>query len=865
MSLAPGVWLGPYEVLAFLGAGGMGEVYRARDARLGRDVALKVLAPQSAGESERLQRFEREARAASSLNHPNIVVVYDVGMAPSADREKPLHYIAMELVEGQSLESLLAAGALSVRRVLDLAAPLGDGLACAHESGIVHRDLKPSNIVVTPGGHPKILDFGLAKLGPTTLEEGGPRAETATAPGSVLGTVGYMSPEQAIGKAATAASDLFSFGCILYQMLTGRRAFAGGSEPETLAAIIREDPAPIEQIRPQVPAPLRWIVERCLAKLPGDRYASTRDLARDLQTLREHASDPGLAPVHGLAEGPRRASWHRVAAGAALGVLVSTAAWYLAGLRSKVEAEFVPLTFRRGVVGQALFAPSGNTILYTASWEGQAAQTYQTLPDAAGFDRSLDAQEQLPLSYSQDGSQVLVLQGSFRPSFSARGTLAWWPALGGKARPVIENVGWADWAERGHFFAIARDSGGERVLEIRDAAGGLQRTLFRTSGAITYVRLARDERKVAFVHSPSLNYSSGEVWIVGSDGSDPRAITPRFEELFGLDWNRRTGELWFTGTAASSWGSTLWSVGLSGAPRPLHTLPGRQILTSVAPSGDRCLLNDVANSSILVVRRKGQPLGDLTWFGWSVVTDLSPDGSHVLFFDAGATAKTKGTWMRPIAGGDAVRLTDGVLSRFSPDGRWIVTPTSPPQGPPQLALVPVGPGEPRQLTSSTATHEFPTFAGPSTLLFVRSERGPKEVWRMETDGSGARSLGAPDCDYPAASEREFVCVGDSGRAVFVFPMEKGPGRKLFALASPGQFRYVRWNRSGDRIYAVTDSRRFITVDAATGVLLAEETLPLSGAGLYDSLIGGAFDADASVQTYSVALRRSKLFLVTGLR
>ena len=286
MPLTPGARVGPYEILSALGAGGMGEVYRARDTKLGRDVALKFLPAELANDVDRLRRFELEARSASALNHPAIVVIYDLGQVESQP------YISMELVEGQTLRQLLQAGSMPPRRALQVAAPIADGLAKAHEAGIVHRDLKPDNLMISRDGFAKILDFGLAKLAGDADSQAALQTMTEhTRPGSVMGTVGYMSPEQASGGAADHRSDQFSFGLVLYEMLTGQRAFTRRTAVETLSAIIRDDPVPVGQLNPSVPAPLRWIVERCLAKAPADRYESTRDLARDLATARDHFSE----------------------------------------------------------------------------------------------------------------------------------------------------------------------------------------------------------------------------------------------------------------------------------------------------------------------------------------------------------------------------------------------------------------------------------------------------------------------------------------------------------------------------------------------------------------------------------------------
>ena len=266
----------------------MGEVYRAKDSRLGRYVAIKVLPHDLAADRERLARFEQEARSASALNHPNIVTIHDVG------RERSISYISMELVEGETLRELLAAGPLAIKRLLNLAAQVADGLATAHAVGMVHRDLKPENLMIARSGFVKILDFGLAKP-----EDSQTQDQTAmptlgsfrTEAGVVLGTLGYMSPEQASGRKVDFRSDQFAFGSILYEMATGRRAFQRESPAETLVAIVRDEPEPIASLNPEVPAPLAWIIERCLAKKPEERYGSTRDLSRDLATLRDRFTD----------------------------------------------------------------------------------------------------------------------------------------------------------------------------------------------------------------------------------------------------------------------------------------------------------------------------------------------------------------------------------------------------------------------------------------------------------------------------------------------------------------------------------------------------------------------------------------------
>jgi serine/threonine protein kinase len=866
---SPGARFGAYRIVAPLGRGGMGEVYRARDTRLGREVALKVLREDTLETPDRLGRFEQEARAASSLNHPNIVVVYEVGEAEPEGVGKPLRYLAMELIEGESLASRLKGEPIALRSFLDLAAQITDGLACAHESGIVHRDLKPSNILVNAEGRVKILDFGLAKLRaqPERDSESPTGAETPlTSPGVVVGTAAYMSPEQARGDPATAASDQFSIGCVFYEMLTGHPAFAAGSAAETLSAILRDDPSPIEDSNPAVPAPLRWIVERCLAKLPRDRYASTRDLARDFQTLKEHSADrlprslPGeprtrvgsrLLPVTGL-----------VAVALALGVVGTLFFTNLRSNRARSEPEFRRLTFRNGVVSRALFVPRSNSILYTASWNGQPSRSYLTLPDSYGLDRHLEADVQMPLAYSEDGSQVLVLLGTTRPAINARGTLAWWPALGGKARPILEGAGWADWARKSQFLAVVRDTGAERRLEIRSPQGALERTVFRTAGAIAYVRISPDEKWIAFIHHPSRFDDAGEVRAVSVNGLETHAVTPRFERCVGLGWNPSTGEIWFTATRGNIYNTALWAVTLAGKHRPLYFLHEFFSLQDVSEAG--VLFVSSSGGTNLFVRASDGVPRDFSWLGSTLVADVSPDGQSVLFLDGGATEKTLGTWVRPLDGGEALRIADGDPGKFSPDGRWVVTSSRPVSGPSQLILVPMGAGPAVQLTNSPAAHSNPSFAGAATILFVRSEAGRSEIWRMQTDGSGSRSLGAAGCDSPAAdpSGTWFLCRGGpDGKALLLYPMTGGAGRKLHELGAGPVFIYARWNVSGNRIFAVTSDRRLLTLDSSTGALLRSEEVPLrEGSG---SLLSAALTPDAGIQAYSISHFSSRLYLSRG--
>jgi len=642
----------------------MGEVYAARDTRLDRRVAIKVLAPEYALDAVYLARFTREAKAASSLNHPNIVGVLDVG------KEESVSYVAMELIEGKTLAEIIAPGPLSIKKVLDLAIQIADGLAAAHEAGIVHRDLKPANVMVTSDGFAKILDFGLART--TATEPSGSSVETEPPPtltGEIVGTAGYMSPEQARGEPVRFPTDQFSFGSVLYEMATGKRAFRGNTRIDTLSAVLNEEPEPISKLRPGVPPPLRWVIERCHAKAAADRYRSTRDLANEVRGIREHLSEVSdSAPFEGRAPRRRRLL---LAAGAAA-VVAAAAIWALVGQPrvSRTGLDYRRLTFRNGVVTRALFMQGSNSILYTASWDGQAPRTYLTLPESKGTDRSLDAQTQLPMAFSEDGSEVLVLLGRSRPAINSFGALAWWPALGGKPRPFLENAGWADWAKRGHFAVVVQDEGETRALQVRDRSGAIRRTLFRSPGAMSYVALSPDETEVAFIHHPSRSDDAGEVRIAAVDGHSEKRLTPVFERCVGLRWNPRTREIWFTASRADIYSTSLWTVTRNGEQRLLQSFPEFFMLQDVSEGGSLFL---GASEDTAMVLEQGQAAPtDFSWLGSTFVADVSPDGRSILFLDGSPTAGTLGTWVRSVDGSEATRITDGDPGKFSPDGRWVV-------------------------------------------------------------------------------------------------------------------------------------------------------------------------------------------------
>jgi Tol biopolymer transport system component len=489
MSLSAGTRLGPYEVLALLGAGGMGEVYRARDARLGREVAIKVLPSALSEDPERLKRFEREARSASSLNHPNIVTIYEIG------GEGGVSFIAMELVSGESLRELLFKGPLSVRRLLQIGAQIADGLAKAHGAGIVHRDLKPENLMVTEDGHVKILDFGLAKLTqPDASGSEGTQAPTvsgATEEGVILGTAGYMSPEQATGAIIDFRSDQFSFGSILYEMATGRRAFQRASAPQTLTAIIQDEPEPIAAISPKIPGPVRWIVERCLAKEARNRYASTEDLARELASVRDHLSEAtsGIGAVAPVARPRRRRWWIPAAITGVVLLALGLTAWQLQRhdyfwKNPLAGARFTRFTDWPGSEVDADISPDGKFVAFLSdrdgpfdAWVGQVGGGV-FLKLTRGQFPALVSGATRGVGFTDDGAHVWLFVMK-----NGLGTIWLEPTIGGIARPFLASGVHIAWSpDRSRVLYHTGDPGDP--IFIADRNGSNPKQIFKAKSGI---------------------------------------------------------------------------------------------------------------------------------------------------------------------------------------------------------------------------------------------------------------------------------------------------------------------------------------------------------------------------------------------
>ena len=602
-------------------------------------------------------------------------------------------FIVMELVDGRTLRDVLYTGPLPPRRAVALAAQLADALARAHEAGIVHRDLKPENVMVTRDGLPKILDFGLAKIDQRE-ENGADRrdrtvTEEETREGAVVGTSGYMSPEQASGQPVDFRSDQFSFGAVFYEMLTGKRAFHAPSRAETLAAIIRDEPEPLAAAAPRVPVPLRWIVERCLAKLPEERYASTRDLARDLQGARDHFSqiegDP--SPLAPSSRGRRRLwlSWGMALAAAAL---VASAYLFGSGARDRDLPSFRRLTFRDGTVWTARMAADGQTIVYGAAWNGTPIQIYSTRPEIPES-VALTLPPANVLAISPAGEMAISLGARPAGPFLTVGTLARSTLAGGGAREILESVQAADWAADGASLVVLRTVDGRSRIEFP-----MGKTVVEVpSGYLSHPRVSPDGNLVAYLEHPMRGDDGGSVVVVDREGKR-RVLSAGWITVRGLAWSPDGREVWFT-AAAGGGSRALHAVNLSGRRRLVLRAPGALTLHDISREGRVLVARESSKEGIVGLPPGADRERDLSWHDWSRPVDLTADGTAVLFDETGeGGGSAYAVYLRTTDGAPAVRLGDGHALALSPDGKWALS--TPHRTPAELVLLPTGAGEPRR-------------------------------------------------------------------------------------------------------------------------------------------------------------------------
>ena len=859
MNLTSGTKLGPYEIVSLLGAGGMGEVYRARDSRLKRDVAVKVLPQALSLDADRLRRFEQEALATAALNHPNILAVFDIGTHEGAP------YVVSELLEGETLRERLRGGAVAVRKTLDYALQIAHGLGAAHAKGIIHRDLKPENIFLTKDGRVKILDFGLAKL--TQTEPGAhtslPTMTHATEAGVVMGTAGYMSPEQVRGVAVDARSDIFSFGAILYEMISGKRAFHRETAADTMSAILKEDPADLSETNRNVSPALERIVQHCLEKNPEQRFHSASDIAFDLEHLTGISGTSTRVTAVASAP-PRNGVLLPIAGVAGIALVMLALGWWLGrGSGAAPQAEYKQITFRTGSMGNARFTPDGS-IVYGASWDGGDDQLYLSRTDDPGA-RELGLKDAELLSISKSGELAIRLNTVHYGGYARSGTLARLPLSGGTPREVLDNVQDADWSASGDSIAVVRYVPENSHWRLEYPIGNV---LFDSIGWISDPKISPDGKWVAFAdHENQGGDDEGSVAVIGADGKEKeKKLSSGWESLEGVLWSPTGDEVWFT---SSDSGSALnpRAVTLSGKVRTITNVPGG------------VWLEDMRNGTALMVRHQerigirglepgGKEERELGWFGWSLPRDISQDGRKILFEEEGNGGGPNYTvFLRDTDGSPPAKIGEGLAGAISPDGKWVIT--RPAKGGP-LSLVPTGAGQSKTLTHDAVDYGAVRFFPDGKHLLasgIENGHGRRDYLIDLSDGDSKPITPEGVSGTHLAPDGRSTAVLQPDGKWGIWPLDGSGVHPIPGLDS--NYYVAGWFPDGISLYAASSrsakTAKVYRVNTQTGKMDVWKTFGgEAGAGVTST---GAphFSADGTAYAYVYVRTLSEAYVVTGLK
>ena len=775
----PGSRIGPYEVLSTIGVGGMGAVFRARDTRLQREVAIKVVGEALSGKADILNRLEQD-RLAGSLNHANIVAVYDVGV------HEGFPYLVTELLQGETLRARLSRGPVPIAQSLGWAVEIAEALAAAHERGIVHHDLKPENVFITRLGHVKILDFGIARSSSPVRESHGLHDPTvrsdlsAATTGLALRTPGYMSPEHVRGERVDARSNVFSFGAILYEILTRERAFQAGSTLESGHAILHDDPA---DLPPSVPAGIANVAQRCLAKDPGQRFQMAHDVALALDALRVSSAANTAVSAAPAGGRRRRAIWK---AALVAGVLSLPLAGFFAGRRYRSatpQPAIRQLTFRRGSVLSARFAADGRTVYFSAAWAGGPAQLYTMTVDSPVF-RPLGFDGSKLLSVSPSGELALSLHPKSDGFARGSGTLARVAAMGGIPRELATQIEDADWAPDGDRMAVARFEGDRSRLEFP-----IGHVLFESSGWISSPRVSPSGDRVAFVDHPDLGDSKGHVLVIGP-GSERQQWTGDFEGLGGLAWWPGGQELLVSASEATE-PAGLWIARRAAPIRLLYRAPEHLALGDVSRDGRVLViaLNDFRQEVELV--RSGEHVPKtIQSFDWAGVSAVSDDGSKVLTTE-GVEGKDT-ILLRNVEQASPVKLGLGNSFDLSPDGRWALAARD--QQSHKLWMLPTGAGEPRLLElPGVETVDSAAFFRDGKRIAVVGQSGalaPDRLYVYELEGARLRPISPPgirrDLSVFVSLDQQWVAAAGVDDVISAYPTSAGEPLRIPEFSSPHQ-------------------------------------------------------------------------------
>ncbi|HLG56823.1 MAG TPA: protein kinase [Vicinamibacterales bacterium] len=861
-SIVPGARLGPYEIVSLLDAGGMGVVYRARDPRLGRNVAIKVLPESAVADDTRLRRFEAEARAAGALDHPNVLVVYDIG------HQAGVPFIVSELLDGQTLRArLVETGAVPQRKALEWTQQIAQGLAAAHAKGIVHRDLKPENLFLTRDGRVKILDFGISKLVHVDGDErADPTQPTMTAAqltgtGMLLGTVGYMAPEQVRGQPVDPRTDIFALGVVVCEMLTGAAPFRRETSAETLTAILKDDPPGLP---PAVPTAVDRVIRRCLEKRPEDRFYSAHDLSLALEAL--SAATGSIAGVP-LEQPASRMSRRLLLVGGGMGLLAAgLAGGSFLGGRAQPAATptYHRLTFRRGMIRTARFGPDYRTILYGALWDGDDCRIH-TVRDESPESAPLNLPPATPLAVSSLGELALAL-GTHSRGIMTYGTLARVPLAGGAPRELLEDVKYADWSPDGQELAVIRRVGGRERLEF--PIGNVVAEPESPGGGFSFLRMSPQGDRVAVFALTFAGGLTGNVAVVDRAGNR-RIVSRQYFNCFGLSW--KGDEIWFSAADERPlFRNTIHAITQDGAARVVVRTAGNVSLHDVAPDGRVLISHTNDRSGISVMAPGAAAEQDISWLDASSLGDLSRDGRLLLFTENGVGGGPRSSiYIRSTDGAPAVRLGDGFAWALSPDAKWAVA-SSAPGSSRVLDLLPVGPGEVRRIERPGVTFLQTRWLPHGFRLVVRASEQDRSarLYTLDLDAGTFDAItpeGVAIGSIWAVSPDGTSVVVASDRGVEVYPL--GPGQPRMVPGLPASDLLLAWIDDGllvsDGPNPTALSEVFL-VNPVTGARrLWREIVPPDAAGIMN-VFALMVTPDGRSYAYSWHRALSDLFLVEGL-